>query len=183
MTAVTDQERAEIRRAIELVLLDSGSSRFSIMGTVVPIEVAGPVIDRLLATMVAVVERIQDSEPTPADAVDYHPPVQPIGAMLTGYDLTRETWDALSAVIAERLRQIEVEGFTPDLDRHHEHGALAAAGATYLMPEDRRILMGGQPIQWPFEEGRYKPADRDRDIVRGLALGLAELERLRAEGS
>lgn len=180
MTVVTDRERAVIRQAIELTLMDSGSSRFNINGTVKPIEKAGEVVDKLLATIVSVVERIQDGGPPDHQHTGVTVDDDGVVTVSTGH----RPLDLIAAdVLCERLRQVYVEGYTAEQDRYHEPGALAAAGATYLMPPDKRIMMGGSPIQWPFEEGRYKPADRDRDIVRGLALGLAELERLRAEGT
>lgn len=99
--------------------------------------------------------------------------------------------------LAELQRQRTQEGWTIEHDNEHEHGELARAGAAYLYagsltsPILRERLKGpGGPIGsdtwnvvkslWPWDWGWWKP-DRDddvrRDLVRGVALGLAEGER------
>lgn len=59
MTDVTEQERAEIALAVEQVLLATGSSRFSIAGTIVPN--CDAVRDRMVEFICRVVARIQSS--------------------------------------------------------------------------------------------------------------------------
>lgn len=72
-------------------------------------------------------------------------------------------------VLAERRRQIEVEGWTPEHDDGHRHSELADAAACYAT-NDRTL--------WPWSAEWWKPTTRRRDLVRAAALILAEIERL-----
>lgn len=98
--------------------------------------------------------------------------------------------DAARDVLAERRRQVEVEGWTPEHD--DEHGgelawaaaACAIAAADALCPKslgsgryDRR-----PPLAWPWSLGWWKPAPPRRMIVKAAALLLAEIERLDRAG-
>ena len=74
-------------------------------------------------------------------------------------------------VIAERRRQIEREGWTPDHDDEHDDGSLAVAAACYAAPRMAAT-------HWPWSAEDYKPKDRRRNLVRAGALILAEIERL-----
>jgi hypothetical protein len=84
------------------------------------------------------------------------------------------------AIVAERRRQIEQEGRTiaDDLN-HNQRGELARAGAAYL------LLAGDRPTQaqnaWPWHRDDLKAKEFRKNIVRGCALGLAELDRQDAE--
>jgi hypothetical protein len=83
---------------------------------------------------------------------------------------------AMQAVIAERHRQFDGEGYGVAHDDAHGAGELARAGACYL------VLAGTPdaaepPRLWPWSAHYWNPKDMRRDLVRGLALGLAELER------
>lgn len=88
---------------------------------------------------------------------------------------------AMQAVIAERLRQQSVEGFDDAHDDRHAPGELATAGAAYLLTA-RGPDVGGTHVDpealFPWNEQWWKPADVKRNLTKGLALGLAELERL-----
>jgi hypothetical protein len=87
-------------------------------------------------------------------------------------------------VLAERQRQIEVEGWTPGHDDAHEDGQLAGAAATYAAYRSQAypaILMGGTlETLWPDDwcGSWLKPTTRRRDLVKACALILAEIERL-----
>lgn len=86
---------------------------------------------------------------------------------------------AMLAVIAERRRQIEVEGFSPEHDdREYKKGELAANGAAYLLSAAGSPYLGER--MWTWNKDWWKPdlARPRRDYVRGLALGLAGLEQL-----
>lgn len=85
-------------------------------------------------------------------------------------------------VLAERQRQVEAEGWTPEHDDEHRNGELARAAACYTLP----ILLdpGETPFGWPddWDADWWKPTTRRRDLVKAGALILAEIERLdRAE--
>lgn len=92
--------------------------------------------------------------------------------------IRRPLTPAMVAVIAERYRQVEVEGFDVAHDDKQEIGALAAAGACYVLnavaPERYH---GAPPASWPWERRWWQPQGFWRDLVRGAALILAEMER------
>jgi hypothetical protein len=90
-------------------------------------------------------------------------------------------------VIAERRRQVEVEGWTPEHDNAHDQGAMALAAAAYAIQaakfgdyEQIGFHYESAPAQppWPWEDRWWKPKDPRRDLVRAGALILAEIERL-----
>lgn len=87
----------------------------------------------------------------------------------------------MAAVIAERRRQIEVEGWSHDHDDGHDAGSLALAGASYAVhatavelgiPKKRSI-----PKFWPWEKSWFKPTGFRRDMAKAGALIVAEGER------
>jgi len=86
-------------------------------------------------------------------------------------------WSSQGAmdVLAERRRQIEAEGWTPEHDDEHDGGELALAAACYATasPDGFSDL-----VQWPWEEEAWKPKDRRRNLIKAAALLLAEIERL-----
>lgn len=98
---------------------------------------------------------------------------------------------AASDVLAERQRQIEREGWTPEHDDSHPHGEMARAAATYCLCADGPPKPGVaselyQSRRWDFNilaaiwprNWRFNPKDRRSNLVRAAALLLAEIERL-----
>jgi len=97
---------------------------------------------------------------------------------------------AASDVLAERARQIAVEGWTPEHDDSHDHGEMARAAMAYAYgaPEYRRLggglrKPGSLPSGfvwriWPWAQEWWKPSDDRRNLVKAGALILAEIERL-----
>ncbi|KQV28517.1 hypothetical protein ASC97_04070 [Rhizobium sp. Root1203] len=105
---------------------------------------------------------------------------------------------AVQDVFAERRRQMEAEGWTPEHDDAHDDRSLALAGACYAMfasisdsarasttmPEG--LTVDSQPIIgwsawlsiWPWSRSWWKPTDRRRDLVKAAALIIAEIDRL-----
>jgi hypothetical protein len=88
----------------------------------------------------------------------------------------------MQAVIAERFRQIEGEGWSAEHDDSHPVGELAAAGSCYaIMPTWRRRAddnFGAEPpMTWPWSSNWWKPQDNRRDLVRAGALVIAEGEK------
>lgn len=106
--------------------------------------------------------------------------------------------DAARAVLAERQRQIDAEGWTQEHDDEHSNGSLARAAACYALHagscqkwsgERYRAAAphGGNPETedglWPWDREYWKPKSPRQDLVRSGALILAEIERLdRANG-
>lgn len=82
---------------------------------------------------------------------------------------------AVDEIAAERRRQIEVEGWTPEHDDQHIRGELAAAAACYA---HFGWMARRAPTEWPWDAEWWKPKDRRRDLIRGGALIVAEIERL-----
>jgi hypothetical protein len=79
----------------------------------------------------------------------------------------------VQAVIAERVRQIEGEGWDHVHDDAHATGELARAGASYA------IHAGAEkapqlPVYWPWSPEWWKPAGFRRDLVKACALIIAE---------
>ena len=98
--------------------------------------------------------------------------------------------DALSQaardVLAERRRQVEAEGYDTEHDDAHVMGEIGALAALYLMPDGARdwdttsTTYGATLGQALLPEDWTMPTmgeDRRRDLVKGIACGLAELER------
>lgn len=97
--------------------------------------------------------------------------------------------DAARDVLAERRRQVEVEGWTPERDDHeHDRGQLACAAGCYalhsaLMTEGYPDAFAEKvPAPWPWSPEWWKPKDARRNLVKAGALILAEIERLDRAG-
>ncbi len=91
----------------------------------------------------------------------------------------------LDEIAAERRRQIEVEGWTPEHDDKHHGGELATAAAAYAYAAgvddaQRAPFVGGRlaPRGWPWSLEWWKPTTRRRDLIKAGALIVAEIERL-----
>lgn len=96
-------------------------------------------------------------------------------------------------IAAERRRQIEAEGWTPEHDDEHVHNELAWAAASYAIPEAPGPVHEGEtseffnaergvPTTWPtdWEEHWWKPSpgNRVRELTKAGALIAAEIDRL-----
>src|ERR1044072_7384413 len=100
-------------------------------------------------------------------------------------------------IAAERQRQIDAEGHTPDHDDLHADGALAWAAACYAAPATVYAMENGPanrfafrepwPIEWTgnFNRGEpgYRPwrrpeCDRITELVKAGALIAAEIDRI-----
>lgn len=103
---------------------------------------------------------------------------------------------AIDDVLAERRRQVEAEGWSPEHDDAHTDFSLAKAACIYgvgatLEGPDRAVMdefgASGTPgwvrELWPWDHKWFKPTDRRRDLVKAAALLIAEIERIdRADG-
>lgn len=97
-------------------------------------------------------------------------------------------------VLAERRRQVESEGWTPEHDDEHEAGELAKAASCYALcasvgvasladletvyefvDQYQNAAVPRPP--WPWLDEWWKPKSPRRDLVRAGALILAEIER------
>lgn len=89
-------------------------------------------------------------------------------------------------VLAERRRQVEAEGWTPEHDDEHADGQMARAAACYALagssaPNDGTAALLVS-LAWPWDEQWWKPSTPRRDLVKACALALAEIERLDRAG-
>lgn len=92
---------------------------------------------------------------------------------------------ALDLAVAELGRIRNVKGFSKDRDDLYTRGELASAAIAYLEPGVTHDRSAFWP--WPSDTdglGSFKPSpdDRKRELTKGIALALCELDRLiRAE--
>lgn len=116
----------------------------------------------------------------------------PFGAKLNRISEKLERCDALLAaratqagqvpqawldVQAERRRQIEAEGWTPEHDDEHNGGELADAAACYALSAAGWSTYAARE-RWPWPLEWWKPSTARRDLVKACSLALAEIERL-----
>lgn len=123
------------------------------------------------------------SEPGVAPYADIWPWLEP-GMQLYATPVARDGQapQAWLDVQAERRRQIEVEGWTPEHDNEHDHGQMARAAACYALAgssaADDKTTALLVSLAWPWDQQWWKPTTARRDLVKACALTLAEIERL-----
>ena len=91
-------------------------------------------------------------------------------------------------IAAERQRQIEVEGWSPEHDDEHDAGQLVDAARAYTWAALCEVKFGANsqdlkllPNDWPkeWDKGRWKPSDDPiRNLTKAGALIAAEIDRL-----
>lgn len=103
--------------------------------------------------------------------------------------LEEDQTSAIDLVKAECERLVNEEGFSADHD-DMVNGAeqLAGAAASYIIPAKFRRPVEIAPSVWPWENQWWKPAkegedvegnqERIRELVKGAALAIKEIERL-----
>ncbi|MBI6882382.1 hypothetical protein [Pseudomonas putida] len=77
---------------------------------------------------------------------------------------------ALEMIAAERQRQIEVKGYTPEHDDEHILGEIAEAAAEFASPD-----MWLEPHSWAYKKGEHT---RLQQLAKAGALIVAEMERI-----
>lgn len=94
----------------------------------------------------------------------------------------------IELIAAERVRQIAVEGWTPEHDERHDRGELIAAAIcyagvplirmTYKPKAAEEEITECMATRWPWEESWWKPSDSEiRNLVKAGALIAAEIDR------
>jgi hypothetical protein len=83
-------------------------------------------------------------------------------------------------VLAERKRQVEKEGWSPDHDDDHREGQMATAGGLYAQYAfcSRDLMILEPPMPWPWHSSWWKPTTPRRNLIKAAALILAEIERI-----
>lgn len=86
---------------------------------------------------------------------------------------------AVMDVIAERQRQIKVEGWTLEHDDVYTNNELPRAAACYALTASGWSTPSAIQL-WPdnWDNSALKPTTPRRDLVKAAALILAEIERL-----
>ena len=91
----------------------------------------------------------------------------------------------MQEIKAERRRQIEAEGWTPEHDDQHDNGELLRVAVIYMQNATGfpiPLQDDGRPSGWPWDAKWWKPKTPHRDLVRAGALCLAEKDRCIREG-
>jgi len=94
--------------------------------------------------------------------------------MTTDRSFDQDAATGIDLIAAERQRQINVEGWTPEHDDGHTQGELARAAAVYAVPDLHDDW-------WPWDDGWYRPGDPIRELVKAGALIAAEIDRLQRD--
>lgn len=77
--------------------------------------------------------------------------------------------------LAERQRQVDVEGWTDERDDHYIRRELYTAAQCYRNATGVGAFM---PASWPWTAAAWKPRGRVDNLTRATALLIAEAERL-----
>lgn len=88
---------------------------------------------------------------------------------------------ALADIREERVRQMHVEGWTPDHDDTHLRGEMAKAAAAYAYGSTIGSTSRSwwfPADMWPWDKSWWKLSTPRRDLVKAAALIVAEIERL-----
>jgi hypothetical protein len=82
-------------------------------------------------------------------------------------------------IAAERQRQIDVEGWTPEHDDLHSAGELQQAARCYMSSRAGTYFLDHVPSSWPWDYDWWKPSDDPiRNLTKAGALIAAEIDRL-----
>ena len=85
-------------------------------------------------------------------------------------------------VLAERQRQIDVDGWTPEHNDKHKRNELGLAASLYAFHDNVRTLsITTIPVYWPWSDEWWKPKSYRENLVRAGALIIAEIERIDRE--
>lgn len=102
---------------------------------------------------------------------------------------SREQPTGADLIAAERRRQIEAEGWTPEHDDEHDGCELTQAAVAYAFQAVDQVNGACWPDEiglfWPWDRSWWKSSDDPiRNLVKAGALIAAEIDRLkRAEAS
>lgn len=77
-------------------------------------------------------------------------------------------------VLAERERQVKVEGWTETHDDQWQFNELSKAAASYAYYPEGDIPL----FLWPWDQVWFKPVSHRQNCVKAAALLIAEIERI-----
>ncbi|NMX64732.1 hypothetical protein [Pseudomonas sp. WS 5079] len=148
------------------------------VGTAMPPEIN----NHLLAWIVDQVDTIED------DSVirDIYRLIAADQASFIATEYAQGAPASLQSVLAERIRQIQVECFYPEHDDENTDGSLAMAAACYAeeafyqakIVDRLSAISQVTPVLWPWTPDIWKPTDQRQNLVKAGALILAEIDRL-----
>ncbi|MCG7625575.1 hypothetical protein [Epibacterium sp. Ofav1-8] len=104
---------------------------------------------------------------------------QEIVAALPDPKIAEGTTNGIERIAAERKRQVEGEGWTPEHDNEHSAGEMAGAAACYALACTQHWAQE-QAIAsfWPWDKEWWKPSDDPiRNLEKSGALIAAEIDR------
>lgn len=111
-----------------------------------------------------------------ADPAKLHAYCETVRTVIACYNLEPVT-QAVRDVLAERRRQIEVEGFTPKRGDGYGAAELAEAAGSYaLHAYSPRCAF--TPAWWPWARAWWKPGTPRQMLVKAGALILAAIEQI-----
>lgn len=94
----------------------------------------------------------------------------------------------LELVKAERQKQINKYGYTPEHDDEHTDGSIADAAACYASTKNQLFIPIGKDIEehkalirlWPWEPKYFKKSEKSREdqLITSAAMLMAEYERI-----
>ena len=128
-----------------------------------------------LREAVEVIARAMNTDPGP---VTYHRATAALRALVeAGWSVQR---GPIAEIAAERRRQVDVEGWTPEHDDTHgtDMGYAAASYALFAAGHYPTERAHWTPGFWPWDPSWWKPATPRRDLIKAGALIVAEIERL-----
>lgn len=91
----------------------------------------------------------------------------------------------IELIAEERIRQVEVEGWTAEHDKKHVLDEMARLAALYAIPDRLRYLHMTDalyPRTWDGKWYKPTPENRVRELQKAGALIAAEIDRLQAQG-
>ena len=88
------------------------------------------------------------------------------------------TTDAAWDVLAERRRQVAVEGWSLETDDGYTRRELAQAAICYLRVARSTGRLDKSAEMWPWTLDWWKPTTYRRNLIKAGALLLAEIERI-----
>jgi len=104
--------------------------------------------------------------------------------------LEEDQVSAIDLVAAECERIVNEEGFSADHDDwYNQNQSLAGGAAAYILPAGFRMPVLLAPSFWPYDAETWKPnkehpssedylEGRIRELVKGTAMAIKEIERL-----
>lgn len=95
-------------------------------------------------------------------------------------DTKGEYMTGAELIAAERQRQIDQEGWTPERDNAYQCGELRKAAYAYVIYGENVLCPAGRPPAcWPWAPEWWKPShDPSRNLAKAGALLAAEIDRL-----